>query len=533
MFRPALSALLLAFVLAALSAPRARASPDGPPQGIEPTSLKLQTVLDANDDAVGTREHRSITHVETGRIQAYGLAGTFRDEYVSLHAAADYHTSITLGPLSWQEGQYKGQRWRQNENGITTNLHPSSSEAADVELLAADAENPKNDVTLLGEVTSPVPAYVVQVKPERAAPFWLFYDKQTSLLDRVEIGYSDERHVVTLDDYRVANGMKEAWHTHESTIGNPANDWDEWIESDRYGSPIDDSDLKIPPSNQNLIAFPSGVSAVSLQNQFIDGDAIVRVSINGRGLDMVLASGYPGILLDSQVAKELALPNYGPRPQGSDVAETALIEELAFGDIKMNHVFVDCRPFSYHQDGDVKVVGIIGFDFFASAVVDIDYEHEKVGATRADTFTPPATTFASNITLDDGFPVISAQIGQDDGRFQLDTASSVNILNPSFWQAHADLIPPGIEPGADWLYKGTHIRRPFLEISVKQAVIAGLVLGDVIALIAAPSSPPLGGPDGVIGRPFLGLFHVYFDYAHQRAYFVPSTMLNKQLQPGG
>lgn len=509
------------------------ASSDDPPPGIKQTSLKLQTVLDANDAAVGSLAHRSITSIEAGRIQAYGMAGRFRDAYTSLHADTDYHTTITLGPLSWQEGQYKGQRWHQNENGITTNLHPKySSEGADVKLLAADAENPKNDVSLLGGVESPVSAYVVQVKRKTEAPYWLFYDKQTSLLDRVEIGYADERHVVTLDDYRAANGQKEAWHTHESTIGNPANDWDRWIETVTLGSPIADADLKIPPSNKALVEFPAGVDSAQLPVKFLDGDLIVRVSINGRGLDFLLDTAFPGMLLDSQVAKDLRLPNFGPRAPGSDVAEEVQVSDLALGDLIMRNVFVNCEPFNYRANSATKVVGVIGFDFLASTVVDIDYEREKVGASRSDAFTAPATPYLAEVNLDDGVPLISAQFESAVGtRFLLDTAAASTSVYSSFWISNPSLVPPHLK----WRISSSGI---YSAVQFKDVQIAGLELGNFAALLAAPGAPGASSDrDGVLGRTFLALFHVYFDYAHQRVYFVPSSATEKELHkaaaPGG
>ena len=97
-----------AFVLLATAPALAGSKPDAPPPGVVPATVKLQTVLDAADTAVGSQAHRSITDVEMGTIDAYGIAGTYRDVYTSLHEDADYHRSVSLPPLSWQEGQYDG-----------------------------------------------------------------------------------------------------------------------------------------------------------------------------------------------------------------------------------------------------------------------------------------------------------------------------------------------------------------------------------------------------------------------------------------
>src|SRR5215472_10236626 len=92
---------------------------DGPPLGISPVTIKLQSVLDANDAAVGRLVHRSITDVEVGTLSGYGLTGTYRDVYAGLHSGDDYFSTETLGPFTTRHGRYQNQRWRQNENGIT------------------------------------------------------------------------------------------------------------------------------------------------------------------------------------------------------------------------------------------------------------------------------------------------------------------------------------------------------------------------------------------------------------------------------
>jgi hypothetical protein len=516
-------------LLASSPSHAARSRPDSPPSGVTPTTVKLQTVLDANSAAVGTQLHRSITDIETETITAYGLTGTAREEYTGLHADDDYRRVVTLGPESWSEGRYKGQGWRRNENGITTNLHPDESgEGSNIRQLEANVTNPKNDVSLVGEVTEPFAAYVVQVKRPSDASYWMFYDKTTSLLTRVEIGYPDERHVVTLDDYRLANGVKVAWHTHETTLGNSANDWDERIQSDVYGSPIPDADLKIPSSNTNLVQFPAAQATTALPVHFFGDDAIVRVSINGRGLDMVLDTAFEGMLLDSQVVKDLRLPTYGPHDSGSDLGDEALVHDMAIGDLTMNDVFVSNSDFYYHETGEVKVVGVIGFDFFASAIVDIDYQKRTVGVTQPSRFVTPATPYMASLNLDDGVPMISAQLGTATGsKFVLDTYAFSTKIYAEFWATK-----PGLMPSANVLQSadGGLLKGPFAHVELPQLIVGGIAFGSAPAyLISADADDSYDDRDGEFGQEFLSMFHIYFDYPEERVYFIPAKWLQDQI----
>jgi len=507
-----------------------RSRADDPPSGLTPTTVKLQTVLDANSAAVGSQTHRSITDIQTETITAYGLTGTAREEYTGLHSDDDYRRVVTLGPESWSEGRYKGQGWRRNENGITTNLHPDESgEGSNLHQLEANVTNPKNDVSLLGEVTDPFAAYVVQVKRPGEAPYWMFYDKTTSLLTRVEIGYPEERHVVTLDDYRLANGVRAAWHTHETTLGNSANDWDEQIQSDVYGSPIPDADLKIPASNANLVQFPSAQATTTLPVRFFEDDnPIVRVSINGRGLDMLLDTAFDGMLLDSQVVKDLRLPTYGPRNSGSNQGDEALIHDMAIGDLTMNDVYVVNSEFHFHETGSVKVVGVIGFDFFASAIVDIDYQKFTVSATQPSRFVPPPTPYIASLNLDDGIPMISAQIGTATGsKFVLDTDTYSTKIYADFWAT-----TPGLMPSANVVQSsgGGLLRGPLAHVELAQLIVGGIAFGSTSAyLVSANSDDSYDDRDGEFGQEFLGMFHIYFDYPDQRVYFIPAKWLQDQI----
>lgn len=523
-----LVAIVVCFLLMTSPSVAARSRADAPPSGVTPTTVKLQTVLDANSAAVGSLAHRSITNIETVAINAYGMTGTVREEYTGLHADDDYRRVVALGQLSWQEGRYKGQAWRQNENGITTNLHPDQSgEGSDIRQLVANMTNPKNDVSVLGEVTDPFAAYVVQVKRQNEAPYWMFYDKSTSLLTRVEIGYPDVRHVITLDDFRLANGVKVAWHTHETQVGNSANDWDERIQSDIYGSPIPKGDLTIPPSNANLVRFPAAQSTIPLPAHFFGDDAIVRVSINGRGLDMLLDTAFDGMLLDSQVVKDLRLPTFGPREQGSGQGDEALIHDMAIGDLTMRDVYVSNSEFYYHETGEVKVVGVIGFDFFASAIVDIDYQKYTVGATQSSRFVPPPTPYIASLNLDDGVPMISAQIGPATGsKFVLDTFTYSTRIYADFWATKPGLMPSAnVVKSADGVLKA-----PYASVELAQLIVGGIAFGSVPAeLVSEDAENSRDDRDGAFGQKFLSMFHVYFDYPDERVYFIPSKWLQDQI----
>jgi hypothetical protein len=517
-------------------------SSDGPPLGISPVSIKLQTVLDASDLAVGRLAHKSITDVESGTISAYGLSGSYKDVYAGLHGGDDFSATMTLGPFTSEHGRLHGQRWRRDENGITNVLQDTvRADEGDALGFIGDTENPKNDVTLLGEVPTPVDAYVVQVKRKGQAPFWSFFDKKTSLLDRVEVGFSDDRDVYTYEDYRLANGVREAWHTHRSD-GQAFNDYDSRITSDKYGVALTNDDIAIPPTREGIVQFPSGKtqidvpSDVTVENvpygiNMTFADPYIRVTINGRGMDMLLDSTESGMVMDDQIAKDVGLTRYGPYDKddkGLWYPTRAVISALNIGDMQMHDVAVALRHLQSHA-GDKKIVGVVGYDFLANAVVEIDYDHHVVKAFDPAQFIPPSDAMPTPVNIDDGIPFVSAQVGKSFGDyFLLDTTSPFTIIFSSFAQAHPDDIK---DQG-----KGRGISSGFFKDSdVKATELKSLIFGGVnfqewLAFEFDSVDDYEGvSADGVIGCDFLQYFNVFFDYGHHLVYLEPNDSFKRAI----
>jgi hypothetical protein len=506
---------------------------DGPPVGIASAPIKLQSVFDANDSARGGMAHKSITDVETGTITAYGLTGRYRDVYAGLHSADDFRRTLTVGPFTVERGRYQGQRWRRDENGVTNIVQDTvRADENDARGFIADTENPKNNVKLLGEVTLPVDAYVVQVSVKNQAPFWSFFDKKTGLLDRVEIGYSDGREIFTYDDYRNANGIKEAWHTHQSD-DNPQNTYDSRITSDTYSVAVSDQDLAIPSSRPNFVKFPAGKAEVDLPSDIsfdpipelgvTIAEPLIRVTVNGRGLDMLLDSKESGMVIDDEVAKELGLTTYGPYykdDKGRYYPSRSVIASLNIGDLQMQNVAVSCEPVSTREKSGAKAVGKIGFDFLANAAVEIDYIHSSIKAFDPIQFVPPDDSSPSPINIDDGIPFVAAQVGNSIGdHFLLDTTDPFTELYPNFWQAHADDVK---DQG-----QGRALNNQFFDSkdsAIKATQLQIIYFGGTRftewTAYEFTKSDFLEGVnvDGSIGYDFLQYFNVFLDYPQHQIF---------------
>jgi hypothetical protein len=410
-----------------------------------------------------------------------------------------------------------------------------------------DAENPKNAVTLLGEITSPMDAYVVQIKGKGLSPLWSFYDKKTGLLDRVEIGSSDNREVYTFDDYRLANGVREPWHTHHAD-SQPFNDYDSRITSDEYGRALTADDLAIPQTRQNIIQFPSGKAEIDVPSDIqvesllpfgvagVFADPYVRVTVNGRGMDMLLDSTETGMVMDDEIAKELGLTRYGPYAKddkGDWYPTRAVAPSLSFGELQMHNVALSLRHIGENTGKNRKVVGVIGYDFLANAIVEIDYTHGGVKAFDPALFVPPADSVPTPVNIDDGIPYVSVQIGASVGDyFMLDTTSPFTVIFPSFALAHPDDLKDQGKGRAvtfnmfskDSLMKATELKTLYFGGSRFQEWLAYEDMD--------PNDIEGVETDGRIGCDFLMYFNVFFDYGQHLIYLEPNDDYKRAVTHG-
>ncbi|MDQ6781252.1 MAG: retroviral-like aspartic protease family protein [Candidatus Eremiobacteraeota bacterium] len=535
-----------------------------PPAGISPANVSLETVLSAARRADGSDGHFS-TRVEKGRVTAWGLKGTFS----VVESGQDYKVNTDLDAIAWERGRTIGQLWRRNENGLVIALHDEARAEADTRSVDDYTHYGSSQMRLLGEVAGPPAAYVVEATTEYGSPKWFFFDKGNALLVRVEVPHNTSRNTYTYDDFRRTGSFQNAWHEHV-TDGIKDNDWDFVTTSLKYNGPVTPADTAMPDSNASLLQFPAGSNVVQLPSKVTDakghtkiisvensghditangdmstsvavytaGDAkvLVQLTVGGRGYDFFLDSGASGIFMDSDLAQKLGLKSFGPvqrTPFGSWAPGYAVIPKLSAGAVSMNNVIVHTLP-GWHDNSKVgsDVVGLVGFDFLANAVLSIDYEKGVVTAVNPFFFVPPAEAYALPVTLDEGVPSIAVQIGQTASHhFILDTGSNDSWLSKSFALAHpTDVKDQGRGVNADriWLpwiqfetvRGGTFTARA---TEVKNLTVSGVSLDDWLMLMDQTDAFELNNDDGLIGYDFLKFFTVYLDYPHSQVFLLPNN----------
>ena len=524
-------ALLLAFSSACLLGARAGEGRfDAPPPGIKPTSASLDDVM-ARADAAGGADPGAM--MESWRFDAGGTHGTERDVY----AGDDYRITTQTGPFTYARGRRHGHFWRQNANGLTIVLSRTQLDES-ANGLWRSAQLTRDGARLLGEVASPGPSFVVQFSPKGGPREWLFIDKATARITRAEIAYPNRRVIVRADDFRECGGTTRAGHLHLSDTLSKADDVDWRLTGCRTEAAPDVQTLDIPPNARTLDRLPDGVSKLTLPARFIDSHVYLRAMVDGRPAYFMLDSGTSDIVLDRAFARSLGLKEYaqttavgaGRYQQAQVRAKTIRIGRLTLRDVAAYSV-----PFHY-RIRDVAVVGLLGYDFFADAVVHVDYFHERVELTDQSVFdsAPLAKQISVGLALDGAVPVARVRVGSSaPARFVVDTGSSDVVIFSHYARAHpADVADAG---GGAALSRFLPLTASaiggtlhFVPIELRSFSFARNVFHVFMVQRLENSSPfESQNADGLIGYEFLHYFDLYFDYENRRLVLVPNPWLQR------
>ena len=508
----------------------ADAPSSAPPAGISHAALALDAVLDGNRRALGRRlPGTPPTRVESWSISYGSLMGS-RNEWRN---GADYRMEQTLGPDRTGWGVLAGRHWSQNANGqIAYGEGIHRRDEINVRALHS-AANP--GVTLLGQVATPVAAYVVRVFPPGGRLQYVFFDKSTYLIDRIEELRAGRRVTTTYSDYRTTAGLTQPWRIHSSD-GFETNDDVETLQSLSIGQSFPQSNLAVPsPAPPLLVAGPA---PVPIPGTIVDDRIVVRTRIGGHSVDFLLDSGADGIVIDNAVVAALGIKQYGrmtSETAGTYVESAVVLPKITIGSLSMENAHATSLPFEQWANG-TPIAGLFGFDVISGLVWHLDYEHGRVEAIDPAAFTPPAGARAIAVTFDDNVPAVRATIAGASSYMIVDTGADRSALFSSFMQAHTGQVSD---------------RGLGAELQAASPFVSDLSgVGGTVDYRPLQAGPFAFGPwtfpkwlfyvtqnapsfefedyDGLVGQDVLRNFDVYLDYPHAKIYLVPNDRFHQR-----
>lgn len=334
--------------------------------------------------------------------------------------------------------------------------------------------------------------------------------------------------VSTYDDVRADHGRTFAHHLHIDNGYAHTSDDQRVIEYVPGG--VTAVDIAVPAPRRALVEFPPGVSSVILPANFGDSHVIVRVTIGGRGLDFVLDSGASGITIDSGVARELGLPEFGKHSAvtaGRYTTARTIVPEMRVGRLTMHDVAVQEVPQGWYTARDVKEVGLLGFDFLAELGVTIDYEQRRVTVVPGTAYVAPTDrhTIPLDVRVGNGQPLTTVAVNGAIGeRWVLDTGGAGTFL---IFDYFARRNPQALrDQGGGWnrnvrMYGigGPIDTQPY---QIGSLQLANVTFKNFVGYRVVNRGSYEGTDDGIIGTSFLRMFTLGFDYANARIYLVPN-----------
>ena len=480
----------------------------------EPSAADLSARAKAAEKA-----HRPRSETEDWTITAAGMSG---HEHVARRGDDDVRIFV-LGPFTTSSGTVGGKSWHQNENGYTivTGSRPEESPISASPIVSRT----------VSRVSRPVDAYLMVTRHGNGVVERAYYATGDYLLVRQEYEFHNQTSHIDYTDIRRDNFGRRAWKV-EASGPKGVNAYEARLTKFSDNPQLDDATFAIPPTRGTLVEFPPGVDTSRISDR-IDQHILVTVNLNGHDVVMALDTGASGIVLDTQVAKDLGLTMYGKSTAsvaGTFQLSRVIVPVVQISDLTMHNVSDEHGPIDFIEDGR-RVVGLLGYDFVAGAAFRVDYKHQTVDAYRPGTLsTPELATDVMPIRLDEQVPVVSVGVGNAQSSSMIvDTGNGAPLLFfDNFVKAHpAAVRDEGLGTGydPDVAYIGgvggyVHI----VPLRLSSFRFAGLDFKHFVVL-RAEQGGAFGdfNDDGLLGTQFLRYFTLYIDYANQRMFFEPNS----------
>ncbi len=376
--------------------------------------------------------------VETeGTIAGEGLAGTFH----TWRRGDDERDDEQLGPRVETTLRHGTRIWVRNANGNVRELRGVLLRRALTEQFVDSGAflHAAGRARFLGFGSiDGKRAWRVEVNADGGEPETLWIAVDGGLPLRTEYLDGDGPTFVDLSDWRQVDGQKMAFRT-LTTDGDHAFDVIEQTTQVHVGQPIAD-DRFAPLVTRTFVA--DGVQTVPLVQ--IGSHIGCTVTIDGNAYAFLIDSGAQNVLLDSHAAERLHLDELGAlevrgavRTGGLHVAR---LPHLAIGGASLDDLVVSTIDLNPSLSGAV-VDGILGYPFFASGLVQLDFANGVMRFGPPGSFDPPGERI--DLDVDREIPEATARLNDRiDAPFIVDTGNSGNVLlYRPFVDAHPGVVP--------------------------------------------------------------------------------------------
>jgi hypothetical protein len=378
---------------------------------------------------------------------------------------------------------------------------------------------------------------IVRVQPAGVVPMDLYEDAQTGAFLKVVVapGAPDS---TTFDDIAYTTTSSGRQILSSWTVAGSR-----YVISNASVQTIANSDLLPSPSAPNWTYSSSPVSITQTAVNYNERVVRVHVSVNGHVGTFVLGTDAPSIILFDPFAAQAGVENLGtsdfsPYLGNKQYEGYARARELKVGDATLHNVVVQRI-----NAPNSKLDGVLGYDFFAGAIVDVNLQASqlKIEDPVTTTVTPASSDYAFPIDLTDHTPVISmtlpsgavahpafasdlsgfmllSQALRDSGKINGDPVS--NDRNAAIGGYGASGAPIEVTLANFGFVAWNGVASTGRCISVPQMSVGPYTYENPPVCMGSASI--FGNNGGQIGMDFLRHFNWVVDYPHQRFVLSPS-----------
>lgn len=451
----------------------------------------------------------------------------FRDVLTS----ADGHVSI-------QDGFTGRAVWKSDENADFVTVFGNAARAAiDRDAILGEATSDLSGGTVGGSANVRGTATtVVRLSPAAGLPMDLYVDPQTGAYLRAVIDPQGSPQTLDIERYDSQGSMKY--------IAAYAMDGKRYDLSHVGLGAVADGDL-LPPPVRTSWTFSSTPVAMDIFSQ--GGTTFqprVRASVNGHPGVFLLRSGIPNIVLYDDFAAAAGVQSLGTSDFSSLIGNPhyrgyGLAKTMSFGGSVLQNVVVETL-----QTGNSHVDGILGFPFFAGAIVNVSAPKAQMLLSDPNAFTPQLANgaFAFPVDLSQFVPAFDMRVGQNAtahpvfdtgvGSFVLLSQSlrdsgKISATDSSFEYGNASVGTTGA-----YGPNGGSSSNRISYMGMNDALGTGscVIAHEVYVGPYKYETPPIcfvnnnvfGSDGGLVGIDFLRHFDWTFDFPHNRTILTPN-----------
>lgn len=355
----------------------------------------------------------------------------------------------------------------------------------------------------------------VRVNADGGEPETLWIDARTGLPLRTEYLDGDGPTYVDLSDWRDVDGMQIAFRA-VTTDGEHDFDTVQQTASIQLGGAIDPK-LFAPLEGRRLIA--DGVQTVPLLD---DGTRVAcAVQIDGKAYAFLIDSGSGDVLLDSRVAQAAGIGELGSLEVRGAVRagglHVATLPRLAIGTAALDNLVVSTMNLG-EAAGHMRIDGILGYPFFASSVVQLDFAHHVMRFGPPGSLVPAGDRIA--IDTDREVPEAVFRLdGNVDAPFLVDTGNGGGLLlYAPFVDAHPGVAAPAGATASSYIGIGGSDRSYGTTVPSLRLGSTTLTAQQADVIVAKSGAFADRIDAGNVGLGLLRKFVVTFDFADHALY---------------